>query len=92
MKFLILTLTFFLFPVWFSSQTDGWTPPVEVKKGKMKVASYPPLGIEKDTQIEIAGDLAVVGKWRQSRPKDLSQREINWYTWGARASRCSPRR
>jgi hypothetical protein len=118
MKFLTLTLTFFLSPVWLFPQTEGWTAPADVKKGKMKVASYrarlagdvlvievtheagwhtyaldnlerakkragePPLGIEKDTQIEIAGDLTVVGPWRQSRPKDLSQREINWYTWG----------
>jgi hypothetical protein len=99
-------------------QAADWTPPVEVKKGKLKAASYrarlagdvllvevthepgwhtyaldnearakkkagaPPLGIEKDTRIEVGGGLAVIGKWRQSPPKDLSQREINWFTWG----------
>jgi len=37
---------------------------------------------EKDTRIEVSGGLEVIGKWRQSPPKDLSQREINWFTWG----------
>jgi DsbC/DsbD-like thiol-disulfide interchange protein len=111
---LMLVLTVLTFP----PQADGWTPPVEVRKGKLKAASYrarlagdvllievshepgwhtyaldnearakkrtgaPPLGIENDTEIEVSGGLAVVGKWRQSAPKDLSQREINWFTWG----------
>lgn len=103
---------------WFAQEADGWTPPVEVRKGKLKAASYrarlagdvllievthepgwhtyaldnearakkkagaTPLGIEKDTKIEVSGGLKVIGKWRQSPPVDLSQAEINWYTWG----------
>lgn len=101
-----------------ASATDNWTPPVEVKKGKLKVGAYqaqlmgdvlvvrmtheegwhtyaldnlerakkkvgePPLGIEKNTKIEVSGGLKAVGNWRQSVPKDLSQPAINWYTWG----------
>jgi len=47
-----------------------------------KKAGEPPLGIEKDTQIEVGGGLKVVGNWRQSPPRDLSQPDINWFTWG----------
>jgi hypothetical protein len=102
----------------FAQSADNWTPPVEVRKGKLKAVAYqaqlagdtlliraahepgwhtyaldnlerakkkagePPLGIEKNTSIKVSGGLEVTGKWRQSPPKDLSQREINWYTWG----------
>jgi hypothetical protein len=47
-----------------------------------KKAGEPPLGIEKDTQLAVSGGLKVVGKWRQTAPKDLSQPDINWWTWG----------
>jgi hypothetical protein len=102
----------------FGQMPENWTPPVEARKGKLKVASYqaqfvgdvllirvtheegwhtyaldnlerakkkagePPLGIEKNTKIEVSGGLQVIGKWRQSPPKDLSQPDINWLTWG----------
>lgn len=113
MKPLILLVALFV-----GNFTESWTPPVEAKKGKLKVAAYqaqlagdilvirvthetgwhtyaldnlerakkkagePPLGIEKNTQLAVSGGLKVVGKWRQSVPKDLSQPEINWLTWG----------
>ncbi|MCH8328047.1 MAG: hypothetical protein IID15_05940 [Candidatus Marinimicrobia bacterium] len=37
---------------------------------------------ELPTRIELAGGLRIVGNWFQSRPKNLSQMEIRWYTWG----------
>ena len=37
---------------------------------------------ELPTQIELSGELKVVGNWFQSEPKDLSQMEIRWYSWG----------
>jgi hypothetical protein len=47
-----------------------------------KKTGTPPLGIEKSTRIAVQGGLAPIGKWRQSVPKDLSQPEIEWVTWG----------
>jgi hypothetical protein len=118
MKSLILVITLHLSTLVCPQQSSGWTPPVEVKKGNLKVASYrarlsgdallievthepgwhtyaldnlaraknragkPPLGIEKDTKIEVSGGIEVIGKWRQSPPKDLSQPDISWFTWG----------
>lgn len=37
---------------------------------------------ELPTRIAVAGGLRVVGPWLQSSPKDLSQTDINWFTWG----------
>jgi DsbC/DsbD-like thiol-disulfide interchange protein len=61
----------------------GWhTYALDNLERAKKKAGEPPLGIEKSTQIEISGGLKVAGKWRQSHPKDLSQPEIKWFTWG----------
>ena len=37
---------------------------------------------ELPTRIAISGGLSVAGDWLQSEPKELSQQEISWYTWG----------
>ncbi len=34
------------------------------------------------TVISVAGGLSVEGNWRQTKPKELSQDVIQWYTWG----------
>ena len=34
------------------------------------------------TQVRINGGLAPSGPWLQSEPKDMSNPEIQWYTWG----------
>jgi hypothetical protein len=61
----------------------GWhTYALDNKARAAKRAGSPPLGIEKSTEIAVTGDLRVNGRWRQSPPKDLSQPEIEWYTWG----------
>lgn len=61
----------------------GWhTYALDNEERAEKRAGEKPLGIEKETRIEISGGLAVAGKWRQTQPKDLSQPDINWYTWG----------
>jgi hypothetical protein len=61
----------------------GWhTYALDNLERAKKKAGEPPLGIEKSTRIEISGGLKAVGKWRQSPPKDLSQPEIKWFTWG----------
>lgn len=37
---------------------------------------------ELPTKIDVSGGAKVVGAWKQSAPKDLTQKDINWYTWG----------
>jgi hypothetical protein len=61
----------------------GWhTYALDNLERAKKKAVEPLLGIEKSTRIVISGGLRTVGKWRQSPPKDLSQPEISWFTWG----------
>jgi hypothetical protein len=61
----------------------GWhTYALDNLERARKKAGEPPLGIEKSTRIGLSGGLRTVGKWRQSPPKDLSQPEISWFTWG----------
>lgn len=47
-----------------------------------KLAGKPSLGIEKSTEISLAGGLAVSGPWRQSSPKDFSKPELRYFSWG----------
>lgn len=37
---------------------------------------------EVPTHIQVAGGLRIVGNWRQTKPDDLSQEALRWYTWG----------
>ena len=37
---------------------------------------------ELPTHIRVAGGLKIAGNWHQTAPDDLSQEEIQWYTWG----------
>lgn len=37
---------------------------------------------ELPTTIVVSGGLETVGGWKQTVPKDLTQKDINWYTWG----------
>jgi hypothetical protein len=61
----------------------GWhTYALDNLERAKKKAVEPLLGIEKSTRIELSGGLRAAGKWRQSPPKDLSQPEISWFTWG----------
>ena len=61
----------------------GWhTYALDNLERAKKKAVEPLLGIEKSTQIVLSGGLRSAGKWRQSPPKDLSQPEISWFTWG----------
>jgi hypothetical protein len=62
---------------------DGWhTYALDNAARARKRAGTPALGIEKSTQIKLTGGVQSDGKWRQSKPKDLSQTEIEWFTWG----------
>ncbi len=46
------------------------------KSGKTKPETEIP------TRIELSGGLKIVSNWFQKEPIDLSQKEIEWYTWG----------
>jgi hypothetical protein len=37
---------------------------------------------EQPTTIIVGGGYEAVGAWKKSEPKDLTQKDINWYTWG----------
>lgn len=37
---------------------------------------------ELPTRLDVAGGLTLDGAWYQTDPKELSQLEIKWYTWG----------
>ncbi|HKX27278.1 MAG TPA: hypothetical protein VJ302_06270 [Blastocatellia bacterium] len=66
-----------------AAHEPGWhTYALDNLERAKKRGGEPALGIESPTQIQVGGGLKVAGRWRQSAPKDLSQREINWFTWG----------
>jgi hypothetical protein len=47
-----------------------------------KLAGRQSLGIEMPTQVRAVKGLQTSGPWLQSEPKDFSNAEIQWYTWG----------
>lgn len=49
---------------------------------KEKLAGRQSLGIEMPTQVRVNSGLEPAGPWLQSEPKDLSNPDIQWYTWG----------
>jgi hypothetical protein len=51
-------------------------------RAEEKLAGRPSLGIEEGVEIEIESGGKPVGPWFQSPPRDLSQPDLRWYTWG----------
>ena len=66
-----------------ASHAPGWHTYAldNVERAQKKSGEAKP-ETELPTRIELKGELKVVGNWFQSKPKDLSQTEIRWYTWG----------
>jgi hypothetical protein len=62
-------------PGWHTYAMDN-VERVRKKTGKAKPETELP------TRVELSGGLKAIGKWFQSKPKDLSQPDIRWYTWG----------
>ncbi len=62
-------------PEWHSYAMDNVIR-AQKKSGKEKPESELP------TRIAVSGGLALAGPWYQTEPKDLSQLDIQWYTWG----------
>ncbi|MAF66385.1 MAG: hypothetical protein CMJ84_12100 [Planctomycetes bacterium] len=62
-------------PGWHSYAMDN------VERAAAKLAGAESLGIELPTSFEVQG-ATVVGTWLQTPPEDLSDLEIQWFTWG----------
>jgi hypothetical protein len=50
-------------------------------RAEEKLAGKKSLGIERPTEIKVAGGLALAGGWLQTPPRDASKPELNWFTW-----------
>lgn len=62
-------------PEWHTYTMDN------IARAKIKSGENKP-ETELPTRIEIAGGLEIAGIWHQSEPKELSEEDIKWYTWG----------
>lgn len=62
-------------PGWHTYALDN------IERAKKKTGKEKP-ETELPTRIRIEGGLEQVGHWYQTLPKDLSQPDLFWYTWG----------
>ena len=51
-------------------------------RAKDALAGRMSLGVEQSTEVLVDGGLQVVGAWYQSEPRDFSQPELRWYSYG----------
>ena len=61
---------------WHVYAMDNEQRSVEALAGEMS------LGVEQNTEVRVRGGLELVGQWFQSEPRDLSQPELRWYSYG----------
>ena len=61
---------------WHTYAMDNKQRAREALAGKMS------LGVEENTRVTVSQGLEVSGPWRQSEPKDFSQPDLRWFTWG----------
>ena len=63
---------------------DGWHVYAmdNEQRAKEALAGKMSLGVEQNTEVLVDGGLEVVGDWYQSRPRDFSQPELRWYSYG----------
>lgn len=52
------------------------------RRAKEALAGKMSLGVEQNTEVSVAGGLALAGDWYQTEPKDFSQPELRWYSFG----------
>ena len=62
-------------PGWHTYAMDN------VRRAQEKTGKEQP-ETELPTVIAVTGGLSVEGNWRQTKPAELSQEAIQWYTWG----------
>lgn len=73
-EFLVIRAT--LAPGWHTFTMDN------KQRAEEKLAGRQSLGVDGPTEITLAQGLSVAGPWRQSRPKDFSKPEMQWFSWG----------
>jgi DsbC/DsbD-like thiol-disulfide interchange protein len=62
---------------------DGWhTYSMDNLERARKATGEDVPDTELPTVIMVSGGLQLAGPWHQSKPKDLTNKEIQWYTWG----------
>ena len=63
---------------------DGWHVYAmdNERRAKDALAGRMSLGVERNTEVFVDNGLQVVGDWYQSEPKDFSQPELRWYSYG----------
>ncbi|MCA9126855.1 MAG: hypothetical protein KDB22_07215 [Planctomycetales bacterium] len=61
---------------WHTYAMDNRQRAMKALQGKQS------LGIEEGLQVKITKGATLTGKWLQTPPKDLSQPEMRWYTYG----------
>ena len=52
------------------------------QRAKVALAGKMSLGVEKNTEVQVSGDLQVTGNWYQTDPTDFSRPELQWFTYG----------
>ncbi len=63
---------------------DGWHVYAmdNERRAKEALAGKMSLGVEQNTEVLVDNSLQVDGDWYQSEPKDFSQPELRWYSYG----------
>ena len=52
------------------------------RRAKEALAGKMSLGVEQNTEVQVAGGLKVVGGWYQTKPEDFSQPDLRWFSYG----------
>ena len=52
------------------------------QRAKNALAGKTSLGVEQNTEVVVSGGLEQLGDWFQSEPRDFSQPELRWYSYG----------
>ena len=66
-----------------AKHTEGWHTYAldNIERARERTGKNRP-ETELPTRIKVAGGLKIAGNWYQTRPENLSQEAIRWYTWG----------
>ena len=64
--------------------TDGWHVYAmdNERRAKEALVGKASLGVEQNTEVLVSGGLEQVGDWFQTEPRDFSQPELRWFSYG----------
>ena len=65
-----------------ASHTEGWKTYAKDNVHRAREVLGEAAECEQPTVINLPATVATAGDWRQTRPKNYSNPEINWFTWG----------